>query len=43
VASKLIPDEEYVKAQPIKDYDAWEEPVSQIGEKWQNEVLAKAS
>jgi putative spermidine/putrescine transport system substrate-binding protein len=43
VASKLIPDEEYVKAQPIKDYDAWEETVSQIGEKWQNEVLAKAS
>ncbi len=42
VASKLLPNSEYVKAQPISDYSAWEKTVSEIGPKWQNEVLAKA-
>lgn len=42
VKSQLIPDEEYVKATPIKDFKAWEKTVKELGAMWQEEVLANA-
>jgi putative spermidine/putrescine transport system substrate-binding protein len=42
VKSKMIPDEEYVKAVPIKDFKAWENTVKELGALWQEEVMASA-
>ena len=40
IAEKLLPDEQYQNASPIKDAKAWEETVKTLGTRWQEEVLA---
>ena len=40
IAAKLLPDEQYQNASPIKDAKAWEETVKTLGTRWQEEVLA---
>ena len=40
IAAKLLPDEQYQNARPIKDAKAWEETVKTLGMRWQEEVLA---
>ena len=40
IAEKLLPDEQYQNASPIKDAKAWEETVKTLGMRWQEEVLA---
>ena len=40
IAAKLLPDEQYQNARPIKDAKAWEETVKTLGTRWQEEVLA---
>lgn len=42
VKDKLLPDEQYINARPIQDAEAWEETVTTIGTRWQEEVLAYA-
>ena len=37
----LLPEEQYVKAQPVSDFDAWEEAAAGLGQRWQEEVLTK--
>ena len=37
----LLPEEQYVEAQPVSDYDAWEEAAAGLGQRWQEEVLTK--
>ncbi|PTQ81259.1 putative spermidine/putrescine transport system substrate-binding protein [Trichococcus patagoniensis] len=37
----LLPAEQYVKAQPVSDFDAWEEAAAGLGQRWQEEVLTK--
>lgn len=41
VQEKLLPNELYKNAQPIKDAKAWEEAVKTMGQKWQSEVITK--
>ncbi len=38
--AKRIPKEQYAKARPIQNQEAWEKSVSEIGVKWQEEVMA---
>ncbi|WP_124059427.1 ABC transporter substrate-binding protein [Vaginisenegalia massiliensis] len=40
IAKKLLPEEQYKKARPIKDYKAWEKTANTMGEVWQEEVLS---
>ncbi len=40
VASKLLPSDQYVGAFSIKDAAAWNESVAQMGQLWQEQVLA---
>ena len=42
VKSKMIPDEEYSKARPVKDFKAWEAAVKELGQIWQENVMANA-
>ena len=37
----LLPAEQYVEAQPVSDYAAWEEAAAGLGQRWQEEVLTK--
>jgi putative spermidine/putrescine transport system substrate-binding protein len=37
----LLPEEQYVEAQPVSDYDAWEAAAAGLGQRWQEEVLTK--
>lgn len=37
----LLPAEQYVKAQPVSDFDAWKEAAAGLGQRWQEEVLTK--
>ena len=37
----LLPQEQYAKAQPVSDYDAWAEAAKGLGQRWQEEVLTK--
>lgn len=39
VAAKLIPDEQYAKVSPIKDYTAWKATAQEIPMLWQDQVL----
>lgn len=41
VAEKLLPEEQYKIARPIKDAKAWEKTVGELGELWQSQVLVK--
>jgi len=41
VKDMLLPQEQYVKAQPVSDYDAWTEAAAGLGQRWQEEVLTK--
>lgn len=41
IAKKLIPDEQYKSAKPIKDFSAWEKSVKEIPDLWRDEVLAQ--
>lgn len=38
VAAKLIPNEQYKNAKPIKDYSIWEQTAKELPRKWQEEV-----
>ena len=42
VKKQMIPDEEYAKATPIKNFKGWEETVKDLGALWQEEVIAFA-
>jgi len=42
VKSKMIPDAEYAKAKPVKDFKAWETTVKELGGRWQEEIMANA-
>ncbi len=43
LVAKRIPTEQYANARPIGDQKAWEKSVSEIGIKWQEEVMAYAN
>lgn len=40
VAKKLIPVEQYAKAKPVADFQAWEETAKKLPQLWQEQVLA---
>lgn len=40
VAANMLPDSQYAKAQPIKDFTAWEQTVKQLPAQWQDQVLS---
>lgn len=42
VKAQLLPDSEYKKVKPIKDFSAWDKTVSELPEQWQENVLSKA-
>lgn len=37
----LLPEEQYVKAQPISDFVAWKDAATTLGQRWQEKVLTK--
>lgn len=39
VAAKLLPEEEYKNAKPVKDYKAWEATAKKLPQLWQERVL----
>lgn len=39
VKAKMIPDEQYKKVKPVKDFEAWAETAKQIPQLWQEQVL----
>lgn len=39
--AKLLPNEQYGAAQPIKDAGAWEATAKQLPQKWQERVIAE--
>lgn len=41
IKAKLLPDSEYKKARPVKDFDAWDKTAEQLPEMWQEQVLSK--
>ncbi len=41
VKNKLLPDEQYANAEPIKDAEAWEKTTKELGGLWQSYVITK--
>ncbi len=42
VQAKLLPEEAYEHAKPVKDYDAWDQTAMELPQLWQQEVLVNA-
>lgn len=43
VKAKLLPDEQYKNARPVKDFDKWRETSENISQLWQEEVIYKVN
>ena len=41
--AKLLPNEQYKNARPVKDFEAWKKTSENIGELWQEEVIYKVN
>ena len=43
VKAKLLPNEQYQNARPVKDFDAWKKTSENISQLWQEEVIYKVN